>query len=279
MFDSGEVVVRGAAFALVFGLLLLLERWAPLRPRGPARGRRVADNLALLVLGIVATRVVLPVGVVGAAFLAQRHGWGLLPRLHVRFAVAFTLGLLLLDFAVYLQHRLSHAWTPLWRLHRVHHSDRDLDLTSAFRFHPGEIAFSALFKAAVVMALGAAPAAVLVFEVLLNATAMFNHANLALAPRFDRVLRAGLVTPAMHWTHHSIRADETRHNFGFCLSLWDRWCGSYQAQPQAGYAALELGISGLAEQATGILSLLAQPARDLAEPPDGAYVGPGSAVL
>lgn len=269
--DPVEAALRAGVFVCVLLVLLAAEHAWPLRAVPAARLRRVRDNLLLFASGIVCARV-LPLGGVVFAFLAQQHGFGIFHVLHLRLAVAFIATLVILDAAVYAQHRLMHRWSWLWRLHRVHHSDRFLDVTSALRFHPAEIVLSALYKGAVVVLLGAPPVAVLCFEVLLNAGAMFNHSNLGLAPRIERRLRTVLVTPAMHWIHHSIRPRESRHNFGFCLSWWDRLFGSYQQHPVDGYAGMVLGIEHLDDPAPGVIDLLAQPLRDVPAPSAGSYL-------
>ena len=276
MADPVELGLRVGVFVLALLVLLIAERRWPLQAAPAGRWRSRRDNLLLFVTSAVCTRVLLPAGGVGVAFLAARHGIGLSAALHWRLSVAFVLTLLVLDAAVYLQHRFMHYWPPLWRLHRVHHSDRFLDATSALRFHPGEIVLSALYKSLIIVALGAPPAAVLCFELLLNTSALFNHSNLALSPRVERGLRRLVVTPAMHWIHHSILPRESRHNFGFCLSVWDRLFGSYQDSPRDAYGVMVLGIEGLEEEAPGVLSLLSQPRLDIAAPAAGSYSGAAS---
>lgn len=271
MVERVELALRVGIFTAVFATLVTAERHWPLRIAPAARFKSKRDNLGLFLSGIVCTRV-LPLSGVGFAFLAQQHALGLFNHLHLRLSIAFIATLVLLDAAVYFQHRLMHHWPALWRLHRVHHSDRFLDASSALRFHPAEILLSALYKGAFIVLLGAPPVAVLCFEALLNASAMFSHSNLALTPRVDRTLRTVLVTPAMHWIHHSIRPLESRRNFGFCLCWWDRLFGSYQEAPQDGYGAMHMGIEHLEEDAPGVLSLLAQPARDVPAPELGSYV-------
>lgn len=276
MSERVDLALRVGIFIAVFVPLLAAERRWPLRIALAARCKRMRDNLGLFFSGVACVRL-LPLSGVGFAFLAQQQSLGLFNHLHLRLSIAFIATLALLDAAVYFQHRLMHRWPALWRLHRVHHSDRFLDASSALRFHPAEIVLSALYKGALIVLLGAPPVAVLCFEALLNASAMFNHSNLALAPRVDRMLRAVLVTPAMHWIHHSIRPHESRRNFGFCLSWWDRLFGSYQEAPQDGYDAMHVGVEHLEEDAPGVLSLLAQPTRDVPAPEAGSYVPGGTA--
>jgi sterol desaturase/sphingolipid hydroxylase (fatty acid hydroxylase superfamily) len=187
-------------------------------------------------------RLALPLSAIGMALHAERHGWGLLRLLAVPDACAIAAAVIVLDLAIYLQHVLFHAVPALWRLHRMHHADLDLDVTTGTRFHPIEILLSMAIKIAVVAALGAPVAAVLIFELLLNATSLFNHGNLRLPAPVDRVLRWLVVTPDMHRVHHSIVPRETNSNYGFNLSCWDRLLGTYRAQPQAGHAAMTIGI-------------------------------------
>ncbi len=256
--ETQELIRIGAFVASLALFLLLSLRW-PLRVAAAGRLRRARDNLVLLLVGAVIVRLMAPVSALAAAFLAQQHGFGLLHWLDLRLSLAFLAALLLLDLGMYAQHVALHAWMPLWRLHRVHHSDTDLDATTGVRFHPAEIALSVIYKAVVVALIGAPPAAVIAFEIVLNACSLFNHSNLALPRRFERALRRVLVTPAMHWVHHSIEARESQHNFGFCLSGWDRLFGTYQEDPAAGLEAMQLGVAGFEARAAGIGTLLAQP--------------------
>ncbi len=256
---SAEVVLRVTVFVAALAMFTVLERLWPIRRRRGDRWARARSNLALMVTGAVLIRLCAPLAATGAAFFAQAQGIGLCNWLQWRFAVAFTVALVMLDLALYAQHVLLHSWGPLWRLHRVHHSDVDLDATSGVRFHPGEALLSMVYKSVVVILLGAPPAAVLVFELLLNVSSLFNHSNLRIAPAFERVLRYALVTPAMHWVHHSEVVAESQRNFGFGLSLWDRLFGTYLAQPAAGVDAMRLGVSGLDIGDGGIRALLRLP--------------------
>lgn len=260
---SLEPWLRVAAAALVFGLVALAESRAPRRRAQVDRGWRWTQNLGLLLVGSLALRAVLPLAAVGAAALAREAGWGVLNALAVPPVAAWTVALLALDCAVWFQHRLFHHWPWLWRLHRVHHADLDFDLTTGLRFHPLELLVSMLYKIAVVIALGAPPAAVLAFEVLLNATAIFSHANLRLPPRLDAALRAVLVTPDMHRVHHSVDPVETDRNFGFALSWWDRLAGTYLAQPRLGHEAMAIGLREYRDaRAQRLDRLLVQPFTD-----------------
>jgi len=237
-----EPLIRLAAFAGILALMAGLEAWLPRRQRTSGRWLRWPSNLGVVVLDSLMVRLVFPTAAVGLAIALEGRGVGLLPWLGVPEPLAILLGLVLLDLAIYLQHVMFHAVPVLWRLHRMHHADLDFDVTTGLRFHPVEILLSMAIKLMVVMALGAPAVAVLVFEVLLNATAMFNHANLRLPQRLDRVLRLVLVTPDMHRVHHSVVPRETNSNFGFNLAVWDRLFGTYRAQPAAGHEAMTIGI-------------------------------------
>lgn len=239
---SHEPAIRGAAFAAVFVLVAVAEAAAPRRRRTIPRLCRWTNNLALVVLGSVCVRLLIPLLAVGTALAAARHGWGLLNQAAVPAWLAVLLAVVLLDLVIYFQHRAFHAVPLLWRLHMVHHADPEIDVTTGGRFHPFEILLSMLIKMATVLVLGAPAAAVVLFELLLNATSMFNHGNVAV-PRFvDRALRVVLVTPDMHRVHHSVRRDETNSNFGFNVPWWDRLFGTYRDQPQDGHAAMTLGL-------------------------------------
>jgi sterol desaturase/sphingolipid hydroxylase (fatty acid hydroxylase superfamily) len=237
-----EPWIRIAAFAAAFLPLAAWECVAPRRRLLLDRRWRWPHNLALGVIGTLLLRAVFPLAAVGAAALATQAGWGLLNRLPVDPITAFVLALLLLDLAIWAQHRLFHSVPLLWRLHRMHHADLDLDVTSGLRFHPLELALSMLIKIGIVLLLGAPPLAVLAFEVLLNVSSLFNHANVALSPRIDAVLRWLVVTPDMHRVHHSWEPRETDSNFGFNLACWDRVFGTYLAQPSLGHQGMTIGL-------------------------------------
>ncbi len=254
----GDIALRGGIFLGVLATLLVLEACLHGPNPPPVRGRRWPANVCLVLLGSVLARLLLPAGAVGAAVWAQARGFGLLNQVVWPDWLEFGFALVLLDLAIYWQHRLLHAWPLLWRLHRVHHTDRTLDATSALRFHPLEILLSLGFKIALAVVLGASPLAVMVFEVLLSSFALVTHANLALPTWLDRPVRALLVTPNMHRIHHSTDGAEQRRNFGFNLSLWDHLFASYAAdarkQPQ------DFGVAGVgAADATRFAALLREP--------------------
>lgn len=239
---ENEVVIRLGFF---FGILLLVAVWeiaAPRRSLSQPKIRRWMHNLGLTFLNTLLLRLLFPAAAVGVALFAGRQGWGLFNYFQVPLPVSATVSVILMDGIIYLQHVMVHAIPLLWRLHRVHHADLDFDVTTGARFHPIEIILSMLIKFATILLLGPPVVGVVIFEVLLNATAMFNHGNLRLPERVDRVLRLFLVTPDMHRVHHSIADDETNSNFGFNLPWWDRLFGTYKAQPDAGHERMTIGI-------------------------------------
>jgi sterol desaturase/sphingolipid hydroxylase (fatty acid hydroxylase superfamily) len=258
-----EPMIRLGAFAGILALMALWELWAPRRHQVIGRLRRWPSNLGIVVLNTLLVRLAFPSAAVGLALLAESRGWGLLPALGAPPWLAIATAVVLLDLAIYLQHVLFHAVPVLWRLHRMHHADLEFDVTTGARFHPIEILLSMAIKLGVVAALGAPAAAVLIFEVLLNATSMFNHGNVRLPAGLDRMLRWLVVTPDMHRVHHSILPRETNSNFGFNLPWWDRLFGTYRAQPQAGHQAMTIGIEQFRDPRELRLDrMLWQPFRD-----------------
>jgi sterol desaturase/sphingolipid hydroxylase (fatty acid hydroxylase superfamily) len=258
-----EPVIRLGAFAGIFALMALWELFAPRRHQAIGRLRRWPSNLGIVALNTLLVRFAFPTAAVGLALLAEPRGWGLLPALGAPSWLVIAAAVVLLDLAIYLQHVLFHAVPVLWRLHRMHHADLEFDVTTGARFHPIEILLSMAIKLGVIAALGAPAAAVLVFEVLLNGTSMFNHGNVRLPTGLDRVLRWLVVTPDMHRVHHSIVPCETNSNFGFNLPWWDRLFGTYRAQPQAGHEAMTIGIEQFRDPSELRLDrMLLQPFRD-----------------
>ena len=257
---AAEPVVRLGFF---LGVLLLMALWewrAPRRPQAIGRSRRWPNNLGLVVLNTLAVRLVFPLAGVGMAFLAQTKGWGLFNVTPMPAWFAIPSAMILLDLTIYGQHIAFHAVPVLWRLHRMHHADLEFDVTAGLRFHPGEILLSMAIKFAAIAVLGAPPLAVLVFEVLLNATSMFNHGNVRLPLGLDRILRLIVVTPDMHRVHHSIDRWETNSNFGFNLPWWDRLFNTYRDQPAAGHEAMIIGLDGFRDPAQLRLDrMLVQP--------------------
>ncbi len=238
-----EIPIRLAAFAGVLAVMAAWELLAPRRHQAVERPLRWSSNLGLVVLDTVLVRILVPTTAVGIALLAEERGWGLFHSFLPPSWLAVLVCVIVLDLAIYLQHVLFHAVPALWRLHRMHHADLAFDVTTGVRFHPIEILLSMLIKLAVVAALGAPALAVLLFEMLLNATSMFSHGNVRIPERLDRMLRWIVVTPDMHRVHHSVEAAETNSNFGFNLPWWDRMFGTYRAQPRAGHDAMVIGIA------------------------------------
>lgn len=244
---SSEPVIRVAFFLGIFIVVAVWEAMAPRRKRQLPRRARWPANLGIVALNTALVRLLLPTTAVAFALLGEQRGWGLLNNIDLPRWAAVVLAVVALDLAIYLQHVLFHAVPALWRLHRMHHADLDIDVTTGARFHPIEIAASMILKLGTIAALGAPAEAVLVFEVLLNGTAMFNHANLRLPSGLDRVLRWIVVTPDMHRVHHSIVRQETNSNFGFNLPWWDRLFGTYRGQPAAGHSAMTIGLANYRE--------------------------------
>ncbi|WP_323763688.1 sterol desaturase family protein [Marinovum sp.] len=242
---ENETLIRLGVFAGLFALFAALEAVAPRRARQHPRRRRWVTNWGFTLANTLALRALalgLPLLAVGAALDAEAQGWGLLNQLGWPVWLEIGLAVLIFDFAIWLQHLVTHKVPLLWRLHRVHHADVEIDVTTAIRFHPVEIALSMLLKIGLVYLLGPAAWAVVIFEVLLNGTAMFNHANLRLPLRVDALLRRVLVTPDMHRVHHSVHRHEHDSNYGFSLSLWDRLFRTYRAQPEAGHDGMTIGL-------------------------------------
>ncbi len=241
-FLSHEPVIRLTVFLGMLALMALWELAAPCRRNDLPRLIRWSNNLALVVIDSIVLRLGFPILATGLAIWAADAGWGLFNLLALPGWVGFGLGFILLDLAIYGQHALFHRVPWLWRLHRMHHADQDFDLTTGLRFHPGEIVVSMVIKLGLVLALGVPPAAVLLFEVVLNATSIFNHANVRIAPGLDRALRLLVVTPDMHRLHHSTNPLETHSNFGFNLPWWDWLFRTYRAQPLLGHPGMQIGL-------------------------------------
>jgi sterol desaturase/sphingolipid hydroxylase (fatty acid hydroxylase superfamily) len=258
-----EPAIRLALFAGVFVVMSAWELMGPRRRQTIGRGWRWPSNLGVVAVNTLLVRILFPTTAVGLALLAEARGFGLFNVVALPPWVAVLTSVVILDLAIYLQHVLFHAVPTLWRLHRMHHADLEFDVSTGLRFHPVEILLSMLIKFAVVAALGAPALAVLVFEVLLNATSMFNHANVRIPVGLDRVLRWLVVTPDMHRVHHSIVARETNSNFGFNLPWWDRLFGTYRAQPAAGHDAMTIGIDQFRDpRELGLDRMLVQPFRE-----------------
>lgn len=255
-----EQTIRFSVFAAVLLLVALWEIFAPRRPLLDNKMRRWFTNLTLVVIDTTAVRLLFPILPVALADVAEARGWGLFHQLNMPLWLKILLSFIILDFIIYLQHLLFHHVPILWRLHRMHHTDLDLDVTSGNRFHPLEIAISMLIKMAAIIFLGAPGAAVLAFEVVLNACAMFSHGNIRLPAAFDRLLRLLLVTPDMHRVHHSTVVRETNSNFGFNFPWWDRLCGTYRPHPEKGHLDMTIGLKEYRDpEKLTLLRLLLQP--------------------
>lgn len=238
-----ELAIRLAAF---IGVFIIIAFWESKRPRRPLKLNKVSrwlNNLSLVALNTIILRLAFPTAAVGVAALATEHSWGLLNQYSLGFGPSLLISIIALDLVVYFQHVLFHAIPLLWRLHMVHHADMDYDVTTGLRFHPIEIILSMLIKFSAILVLGPSVIAVILFEIILNATAMFNHGNIRLPKRLDSTLRLFIVTPDMHRVHHSCIKKETNSNYGFSLSCWDRLFGTYRAQPKHGQEGMQIGLN------------------------------------
>ncbi len=242
---SYETTLRFAVFLGVFFFMALWELLTPRRQPVVPKLWRWFINLSLILFNAVFVRLTVGALAFSAAMLARHQGWGLFNYYSLPPWVGIVGSLVILDFSIYLQHVVFHAIPLLWRLHRVHHADLDFDVTTGLRFHPLEILLSLVFKATIILLIGAPPIAVVLFEIILNATSQFNHGNVSIPVRVDRWLRGVIVTPDMHRIHHSVFLDETNSNFGFSVSWWDRLCGTYKAEPQKGHIRMEIGLKEL----------------------------------
>lgn len=238
-----EPVIR---IAMLLGVLAMMATWewvAPRRALSVSKAYRWSNNFGVIALGTLLTRLVVPAGAVGLAVFVESQGWGLLQVVNLPLWLTVLIAIVVLDFTIWAQHVMFHAIPTLWRLHRMHHADLDIDVTTGLRFHPLEILLSFGIKATVIVALGVPAVAVLLFEIILSSLAMFNHSNVRMPLVVDRVLRLLIVTPDFHRVHHSWYPHETNSNFGFNLSLWDRIMGTYRAQPDDGHEGMTIGIN------------------------------------
>lgn len=241
--ENYEGAIRIAAFGVMLVVMGLWEVAAPRRALSARKPIRWFSNITLLGINSLSLRFGLAVGAMGIASGARQQRWGLFNVLSPPSWLEVILSVLLLDFAIYLQHVLFHALPVLWRLHMVHHADPDFDVTTGLRFHTLEIILSMGIKASAIVLMGASPLAVLLFEVLLNVSSMFSHSNIKMPVWLDSVLRLVVVTPDMHRVHHSVFRDETNSNFGFNLPWWDFLLGTYRSQPKAGHESMQIGVS------------------------------------
>ncbi len=239
-----ETTIRLAVFASVFAIMAVVEALWPRKKRTQPRTTRWFTNIGVVVVDSIVVRLVFPIVAVGVAIYASENGWGLLNLIAMPFWLKVVISAVLMDMAIYWQHVASHKIPMLWRVHRMHHVDRDIDASTGTRFHPIEIVLSMLYKMAIIMVLGPAAFGVFLFEVLLNGSAMFNHANVRLPLWLDRVIRVLFVTPDMHRVHHSVHRDETDSNYGFNLAIWDKIFGTYIDQPRDGHDDMVIGMKG-----------------------------------
>jgi len=239
---QNEKTIRLGFFLGVFTVMALFEVIAPRRALSHSKIVRWGNNLGLTIFNTFVLRVLFPTAAVGMALFAQEQGWGVFNYYPIAFPIAIIASVIVMDFFIYIQHVMVHAIPLLWRLHRVHHADLDYDVTTGARFHTLEIILSMGIKFAVILLLGPPIVAVVMFEIILNATAMFNHSNVRIPEAIDKILRSFIVTPDMHRVHHSIADDEANSNFGFSLPWWDRLFGTYRAQPRGGHAGMTIGI-------------------------------------
>ncbi|MDP2646611.1 MAG: sterol desaturase family protein [Desulfobacterales bacterium] len=237
------LAIRIGFFISIFVFVAIWELLAPRRKLTSSKTARWVSNLCITILNPLLVRLLFPILALGMALKAQESGWGLLNNLSIHLWLAVLVSVVALDFIIYLQHVMFHAIPTLWRLHMVHHADLDFDVTTGLRFHPIEIILSMAIKISVVAVLGSPVTAVLIFEILLNATAMFNHSNIRLPLKFDRLLRLFVVTPDMHRVHHSVIIRETNSNYGFNLPWWDRLLGTYWDQPTRGHEGMTIGLA------------------------------------
>lgn len=263
-----EAAIRFGIFISIFVAVALAEWRFPRKNRVQTRAERWRINIGILVLNVIAQRLTVGAAAFATALYAQQNGWGLFNYLGWPPALEYVLAFLILDFAIYLQHVMSHALPAFWRLHQVHHADLDVDVTTGTRFHPLEIIISMVYKAALVAALGVDPWVVVLFEAVLNAAAVYTHGNIRIPERIDQALRYLFCTPDMHRVHHSVLPEETNSNFGFFLSIWDRLCGTMRHAPALGHDGVLIGLAEYQDpRKLGLLSLLILPFRRI----DGRY--------
>ena len=261
---ENEAIIRLSVFLGLFTIFAVIEALAPRRPRNQPRSSRWFTNWGIVILDTLTLRLLalaLPLLAVGAAIDAQANGWGLMHALEVPLWLTVVATVLIFDFAIWAQHLITHKVPILWRIHRVHHADRDMDVTTAIRFHPVEIALSMLLKIGLVYLLGPPALGIILFEIILNGTAMFNHANIRIPLWLDAILRKVLVTPDMHRVHHSIHRYEHDSNYGFSLSIWDRMFRTYIPQPEAGHDDMTVGLEWQDDQPSKLGWSLSLPFR------------------
>ena len=240
---QNEFIIRLIFFVGVFSVVAVGELTLPRRALVTSKSARWFTNIAITIINTALLRLIFGAAAIMMALYASQHQWGLFNNIHIPYWVAIVVSVIVLDFVIYLQHVMFHAVPAFWRLHMMHHADLDFDVTTGSRFHPIEILLSMLIKIAAVAVLGAPAVAVLIFEILLNATSMFNHGNIRLPLSLDRLLRFFVVTPDMHRVHHSVFPAETNSNFGFNMPWWDRLMGTYRSQPSLGHEGMTIGLN------------------------------------
>ncbi len=240
---NNEPAIRMAFFIGIFLIVAIFELLVPRRPLSTSKTSRWFGNIGIVIINTVLLRVLFPAAAAGMAVWISRQGWGAFNNFELPYWLKVVLSVIILDLVIYLQHVMFHAVPLLWRLHMVHHADLDYDVTTGTRFHPIEIILSMVIKGAAISVLGPPVLGVIIFEILLNGTAMFNHGNFFIPLKIDRMLRWVVVTPDMHRVHHSVFPSETNHNFGFNLPWWDRVMGTYRAQPSRGHEGMTIGLN------------------------------------
>lgn len=241
---SHEPFIRFAFFAAIFAVVALAEALRPRRKLVASKQKRWINNILLSFTDTIVLRLVFPVLPVGIALFCAGKGWGILNYFPFPSWLAVISGVVLLDLIIYLQHKMFHLTPVFWRLHKVHHIDQDIDVTTGLRFHPLEMILSMIIKITAVFVIGAPPVSVVIFEILLNGITMFNHANFNIPPALDRIIRLMIVTPDMHRVHHSVIVKETNSNYGFSFSWWDRLFGTYRREPENGHLQMKIGLNG-----------------------------------
>jgi sterol desaturase/sphingolipid hydroxylase (fatty acid hydroxylase superfamily) len=239
-----EPFIRLAFFTVIFAVVAVVEVLRPRRNLVAAKPTRWVNNLLLILTNTIVLRLVFPIFPVGVAVFCVEKGWGIMNFFHFPLWIAVICGVVLLDMVIYWQHKMFHLTPVFWRLHKVHHIDQDIDVTTGLRFHPLEMILSMIIKITAVVAIGAPPVSVVIFEILLNGTTMFNHGNLHIPLAVDRIIRLLIVTPDMHRVHHSVIVKETNSNYGFNFPWWDRLFGTYRREPENGHLQMKIGLNG-----------------------------------
>jgi len=256
---NNEAIIRLIAFLAIITIMAIWEIMKPIMTLSISKKQRWINNFGIVVLNSIIIRILFPTAAVGAAILAMEDSWGLFNNITLPFWITVIISLIIMDMAIYFQHRIFHAIPILWRLHLVHHADLDYDLSTGLRFHPIEIILSMLIKFAIILILGVPIIAVILFEIILNSVAIFNHSNISLPKKLDHILRWFIVTPDMHRVHHSVEVDETNSNFGFNLPWWDRIFKSYRQQTRAANITIGLPEYRKPQQVYGIIQMLRLP--------------------